>query len=151
MTRRLGLATIMSLLALALLMPGTALGAYAPYRSVVLRAVCTNSGGLYGHGKIVLKVEGLSYADADTNYFVFKVRRQEKVNGVWVNVEKTTHTSAVFPDDTEGVFSAVNKSKYVFPTAEHPRTRLLTKIQFWDERAGADVLLAVHGHRTAGC
>jgi hypothetical protein len=153
MKRRIGLGGIVSVLTLALLLPSTALGAYAPYRSVVLRAACTTSGGLYGYGKVVLKVEAFSYAQAGTNYFVFKTRRQEKIDGVWVTVERTTQQSAIFPDDTdpEYSFSAINKVKYAFPTASHPRTRLLTKIQFWDQRPGGDVLLAAHGHRTGGC
>lgn len=153
MVRTTRLVFLLGLLCLALLLPASALGAYAPYRSVVLRAACTNSGAAHGFGKVVLKVEALSHADAGTNYFVFKTRRQERINDAWVTVERTTTRSETFPDnyDPDHFFSVVNKAKYVFSNASHPRTRLLTKIQFWDERPGGDVLLATHGHRTRGC
>ena len=151
MKRRIGLSGSVVALALAVLLPSAALGAYAPYRSFVLRAACLTTGGLYGYGKVVLKVEAVSYANVDTNYFVFKTRRQENIDGAWVTVERTTSQSAIFPDDTLDLFSASNKVKYAFPTASHPRTRLLTKVQFWDQRPGGDVLLAAQGHRTAGC
>jgi hypothetical protein len=141
---------VVSGLALTLLLPGTASAAYAPYRTYVLKAACTNSGALYGHGKVVLKVQAHSYGDAGTNYFLFKSRLQEKIGGTWVTVNKTVVKSDVFPDN-EGLFSWSNRMRYFFPSAVHPRTRIIMQVQFWDQRASGDVLLAKQGHRTAGC
>ena len=151
MKKRLGLAGTVGLLIGALLLPAATQAAYAPYRSYVLKAACTNSGALYGFGKVVLKVEAASYADGGTNYFVFKVRRQEKIDGTWVTVDRSRITSEFFADGSEGIFTAAHKAKYVFPSPDHPKTRILMKVEFWDQRSGGDVLLARHGHRTEGC
>lgn len=151
MKRRIGLTGTVGLLIAALLLPAATQAAFAPYRSYVLKAACTNSGALHGFGKVVLKVEAASYADGGTNYFVFKVRRQERIDGLWVTVDRSSFTSEFFGDNTDGIFTAVHRAKYVFPSSDHPKTRILLKVQFWDQRAGGDVLLAAQGHRTARC
>ena len=141
-----------SVLALALVfaIAGPASAAYAPFRSYVTKAVCTNEGGANGFGKIALTVEGHSYGDAGTNYLVFKTLRQERLAGVWTTVEQSVVQSPIYPDD-EGLFGHRNFARYPFPSAVHPKTRLMTKIQFWDDRPGGDVRLAVHTYRTEGC
>ena len=155
---RLTLGSAALAMGLAMILPATTMAAVVPHRVVVLQAACTTEHGLYGYGKVVLKLQALAqniHDDVpDTNYFIFNSRRQEKVAGVWMTVEHSVVQSTFSPDFDDGgpvYFNAVNKMKYDFMAADHPRTRILMRVEFWDERPGADVRLNAIGERTAAC
>ncbi len=154
---RLTLGSVALAIAVAMLLPATTIAAVTPHRVVVLQAACTSGQGLYGYGKVVLKLQAIAqniHDDVpDTNYFIFNSRRQEKIAGVWVTVEQSVVQSTFSPDSPSGAlyFDAVNKMKHDFTAAEHPRTRILMRVEFWDERPGADIKLNAIGQRTSAC
>jgi hypothetical protein len=147
---------VIAALALALLMPADVLAAATPWFGQVERAGCSDTGGAYGFGKVVLRVQFGSYNDWDDpalptpNYINVVSSRQEKVDGVWVPVERQYLTTAVHPDGS-GWFGVTAAMKYPFPTANHPLTRIVIRGQFWDDLTGTDVRLHTIRVLTKGC
>lgn len=152
--RRLISTGVLVAVGLAMLLPATASAALPLYRIQLTRSACTSADGQYGFGKVVLGVRALTYNSFDSepspNYIVFRTKRQEKIDGSWVTASTTVRQSPVYPDNYFDSIIDSTKTIYSFPGAEHPRTRLLTRIEFWDDQAH-DVLLAAYRRRTDGC
>jgi hypothetical protein len=154
--KRIGLIGAMSALAMALLVPA-AVSAHTPppYGGGVDKALCTNRGGQHGFGKIRLQMSAWAYNyDAELatpNYIRIVGTMDQKINGVWVRGSATTATTQVYPDGTANDFTNMLGLGWHFRSADHPRTRMTMRIEFWDDRPTGDVRLANISARTAAC
>ena len=148
------LATVLMVTLVGLLAPATA-AADNPFASAIMREACTRSGGTHGHGNVVLKVGATEFGKSGANYMVFTARVQQFLSngagrGQWVTVDRMSWTSDRFPNDS-APWSWWYRARWAFEHARHPLTRIVMRVGFWDQRPGADVLLATHLHRGAAC
>jgi hypothetical protein len=143
------IASVLSVVLLALLLPATTAAA-SPFTSTVLKNACSTSGGAYGYGRIVLKVEATEWGKSGANYMAFRARAQARLNGTWVTVETTKWKTDTFANDA-GSWTFRWGAKWAFTRASHPLTRIKMRIQFWDQRSGPDVLLATHNYTSKAC
>jgi len=154
--KRIGLIGAMSALALALLVPA-AVSAHTPppYGGGVDKAFCTNRGGKHGFGKVVLQMGAFATNnDPDSrtpNYLPIVGTMDQKINGVWVRGSATTATTQIYPDGTPHDFTNMLGLGWHFRSADHPRTRMTMRIEFWDDLPTGDVRLAKISARTAAC
>lgn len=155
--KRIGLTGAISALAVALLIPASVSAHDTPtFGAHVDKAVCTHRGGSHGFGKVVLQMSAYArndLADMPTpNYIVITGWVQEKINGVWVMLGGgTTATTQIYPDGTTGVFPDLLGLSLSFDTADHPRRRMMMKVEFFDDLESGDVRLGKISARTAAC
>ena len=154
--RRLAYTAVIAALALTLLVPSTASAAAAPWFRDVERAVCSNTGGAFGFGRVAVRVRFGAFNDWDdpslptVNYIKVVSKRQQKVDGVWVTVAQTTTQTAVYPDGS-GWLGLTAEMRYAFPEEVHPLTRIVMRGEFWDDVPTGDVRLKTIRVLTKGC
>jgi hypothetical protein len=154
--RRVMLIGAIGALLLAMMIPGIASAALPKWWNDISRAACTNTGGHFGFGKVVLSVDWHTFNDWEDpsipspNYIVVNTLRQEKVNGAWVTVAHSSVQSATYPDGYSSIFSQSAKMAYSFPSAVHPPTRIIMRAGFWDDLA-TDVRLKKLVEQTSTC
>lgn len=157
--KRIGLMGAVGALAMALLVPAS-VSAHSPHSSPAFevrvdKASCSNRGGKYGFGKVVLRMSAYArndLADEPTpNYIFITTWLQEKIDGVWVNLGVGHTTPEIYPDGYPGVFEENLGASWQFKEADHPRTRLLMKVEFFDDLPTGDVRLGKVSARTAAC
>jgi hypothetical protein len=147
-----------SVLSMALLAPA-AVSAHSPaappYGAHVDKAVCSNRGGEHGFGKVQLQMNSWARNDPPNwptvNYMRIVGRMDQKIDGVWVKGSATTATSPSNPDGTGFIYPALLGLGWHFPSADHPRTRLVMRVEFWDDRPNRDVRIARISARTEAC
>ena len=154
--KRISLMSTLGALAVALLLPASTSAHSAPaFWSDVLVARCTNEGGQHGFGKVVLGMEGYAFNDYDDsptpNYIVVVGKHQQKIDGVWETFGRTTATSPIYSDGHPYVFSNMLKESISFESADHPKMRMLMRVEFWDDLPATDVRLGSISARTEAC
>jgi hypothetical protein len=146
--KRIGLATAVGTLAMALLVPATVSAGSAPvFWSDVIKSSCTSTGGEHGFGKVRLGMRAYAQndlPDAPTpNYIVIRSKFQQKVGGAWVTIGSTTATTQVHPDGHPYVFEDLLIEEYSFESADHPKMRMIMRAIAWDDLESGDVRLGV--------
>jgi hypothetical protein len=154
--KRIGIATTVGALALVMLVPAAASAHSAPaFWSVLLKNTCVTTGGEHGFGKIKLGME--AYAtnnDPDaptTNYIVIRSKFQQKNAGKWATIGSTRVTTPVYADGHPDVFRNLLIEGYSFESADHPRMRMIMRVEFWDGLESGDVLLGTTRVQSAAC
>ncbi|MDP9292938.1 MAG: hypothetical protein M3O90_00710 [Actinomycetota bacterium] len=141
----------LAMVVVALVLPASAAAAY-PYTTTVERNKCVTTGGLYGTGFVRLKVLQKEWGVSGTNYFKVRIQVQHRPRGTstWSVVDSMTNVSESFPNDANNWWWEQNRrydfTGYELLTYEH---RIAMRFQWWDLRAGPDVLLSqktVHSH-----
>lgn len=72
----------------------------------------------------------------------------------WVLVDNggpSMTTSPTHRDRTPGVFQGFGQMVWHFESADHRRTRMLMRVEFWDDLPTGDVRLGKISGRTASC
>ena len=155
--KRIGLMGAVGAVTMALLVPASvSAGAPAPsFWAEVPKAACTNYKGEHGFGRVVLHLRGFAVnnvADAPTpNYMIVTGRYEQKINGVWVKGDITTTTSQTYPDGYQTYFQGMLGMALHFESADHPRTRMVMRVEFFDDLPTGDVRLGKITARTAAC
>jgi hypothetical protein len=155
--KRMGIAGVLGALTLSLIVPGAVSATELPtFGAQVDTAKCTNRGGQHGFGRVKLQMQGFARNDVagkpTPNYIVVRGSMEQKIDGVWVDVSgATTTTSQTYPDGTVGVFNGLLGLGWAFESADHPRTRIVMRVEFWDDLPTGDVRVAKISARTAGC
>lgn len=155
--KRIGLMGAVGALTLAMLVPASVSAGAAPasFGADVPKAKCTNKNGEHGFGKVVLLMRGFArndVADSPTpNYIVVTGWYEQKIAGVWTKFDVTTTTSPVYPDGTPYVFGNLLGLGLHFESADHPRTRQVMKVEFFDDLPTGDLRLGKISARTAAC
>ena len=156
--KRIGLISTAGVLAIALLVPA-AVAAHSPpprpFWAQVEKAACTKHGGWYGFGKIVLRMNAFARNDlrglSTPNYIYIFAWFQEKVDGVWVNVNYAQTTPVIYPDGYPEIFEAGLHVNWHFDAPHPARTRVLMRVEFFDDLPTGDVRLGKRYARTAAC
>lgn len=143
--------TILGALLLALVVPGTT-AASSPFHSREVRDICAYSGGSEGYGYIRLKVRAEEHGLSGVNYFFFRAVLQEYRGGRWTTVDTSTYKSGSFPNDG-GSWTAGYRAQWDNRVhfSNYPPSRIVMRVQFWDQRPGDDRLLATHKHVGRTC
>lgn len=154
--KRMGLAGAVGALALALLVPAS-VSAHTPppFWATIDKAKCTNRNGEHGFGKVVLQMRGFAVNDAAVdytpNYIIITGRYEQKIDGVWRQFDVTTATGPIYPDGHPYVFQNLLGLGLHFESADHPLTRMVMKVEFFDDLPTGDVRLGKISARTAAC
>jgi hypothetical protein len=154
--KRMGLIGAVSALTLAVLVPASVSAHSAPtYWAQLNKAGCGHRGGQHGFGKVVLGMRGYARNDMDEattpNYIVVISRYQQKIDGVWVEGGVASATSPTYADGYAYTFQGFLQSALHFESADHPLTRMLIRVEFWDDLPAGDVLLGKVSTRSAAC
>jgi hypothetical protein len=154
---RMGLAGAVGALTLALLVPASvsANGPGETWSAQIEKAKCTNVRGAHGFGKVVLQMRAFAQNDVvgrpTPNYIVITGWIQQKMDGIWVTGGVGSATTAVHPDGSPGVFEDLLGNSWNFQEADHPPTRLMMKVEFFDSLPTGDVRLGKMTGRTGVC
>jgi hypothetical protein len=124
--RPLAISSVLVALALALALAGTTVAA-SPYRVLVLRQACTDSGGAHGRGYVLLRVKVREVGASGTNYFKIKSYRQTSSGTNYYRVVER---------------------RYDYKASDVVSSRIVIKAQFWSNSAG---LLATRTVKGTGC
>jgi hypothetical protein len=156
--KRMGLAVAVGALIMALLVPASVSAtshSAPPYWAQLNKAGCGHRGGQHGFGKVVLGMRGYAHNDMDDaitpNYIVVISRHQQKIDGVWVEGGLASATSPTYADGYAYTFQGFLQSAMHFESADHPLTRMLIRVEFWDDLPTGDILLGKVSTRTAAC
>lgn len=153
---RMGLVGAVGALTLALVVPASvAAHTPPPFWAVIDKATCINKRGEHGFGKVVLQMRGFARNDAaeaaSPNYIVIRGMYQQRIEGAWVDFDVTTATSPTYPDGHPDTFQNLLGMALHFESADHPRTRMVMRVEFWDDQPTGDVLLGKVSTRTGRC
>lgn len=154
--KRIGLIGAVGALTTALLLPSSVAANSEPtFWAQVDKAACTHHRGAHGFGKVILRMQGFGrndVADAPTpNYILITTWLQEKIDGVWVNLGVGNTTPVIYPDGYPGVFDQNLGASWQFKAADHPRTRLRMRVEFFDDLPTGDVRIGKVSARTEAC
>lgn len=155
---RMGFAGAVGALTMALLVPASVSAGAAPapmFWAEVPKAACTNYKGKHGFGRVVLHMRGFALnnvADAPTpNYIIVTGRYEQKIDGVWVKGGISSATSPTYPDGHQYTFQGMLGQAMRFESADHPLTRMVMRVEFFDDLPTGDVRLGKFTARTAAC
>ncbi len=154
--KRIGLLGAISAVVLALLIPAS-VSASTPttFGARVDKAVCTNHGGHHGFGKVVLQISAYARNDLPDeptpNFIKIVGRLDQKVDGIWIKGGLTTATTPIYPDGTAYVYPDLLGLAWHFESADHPRSRIVMRVEFWDVLPSGNVRLGKISARTAAC
>ena len=156
--KRMGFIGATTALSMALLVPA-AVSAHAPspptYGARVDKAACTSHRGQHGFGKVVLQMSSWARNDVPNaptiNYMRIVGRMDQKIDGVWVKGSVTTATSPSDPDGTGMIYPDLLGLAWHFESADHPRARIVMRVEFWDDLPTGDVRVARISARTEAC
>jgi hypothetical protein len=145
-------------LAMALFVPA-AVSAHSPppppWGMEIDKAVCRNTGGEHGFGKVHMQVNSWAVNDqpgwATVNYMRIVGRMDQKIDGVWVKGSVTTATSPSNPDGTGYIYPNLLGLSWHFESADHPRSRIVMRVEFWDDRPVTGRRIDVIHARTEAC
>ena len=155
--KRIGLMGAVGALTLAMLVPAAVSAGIGPqpFGAEIDVARCTNRNGEHGFGKVVLKMDAFARNDLANsptpNYIIITAWYEQKIDGVWHRFDVTTATGPVHPDGYPYVFSNYLGMALHFESADHPRTRQVMKVEFFDDLPTGDVRLGKITARTAAC
>jgi hypothetical protein len=143
---RLAISTMLAALALTLTFTGAAAALPAgQFQTNVLRNLCPETGGMNGHGYLLLRVKVREMGMSGANYFVIKSSMQEPLTGgSWRNVSKwPKETSTNFPDNGTSYYRVVER-RYDY-TPDDFYYRIQMKVQFWSNSHGLLMTKTVNG------
>jgi len=157
--KRIGLLGAIGALTLAMFIPASVSahsnGTATTFGARVDKALCTNRGGQHGFGKVVLKMSAYARNDLPDeptpNFIKILGRLDQKIDGVWVKGGLTTATTPIYPDGTPYVFPNLLGLAWQFESADHPLSRIVMRVEFWDVLPSGNVRLGKISARTAAC
>jgi hypothetical protein len=155
--KRIRLMGAVGALTIAMLVPASvsAVGPSDVWWAQIDKATCINTRGTHGFGKVALQVRAFAQNDRPgmptPNYIVMTGWMQQKIDGIWVTGGVGSATTPVYPDGHPGVFEGLYGIRWSFQEPDHPPTRMMMKIEFFDSQPSGDVRLGKMTARTSVC
>ena len=153
--KRIGLLAGIGAITLAMIIPASVSADTQTYGAHIDKAVCTNHGGQYGFGKVQLQMSAWGRNDVagqpSPNYIRIVGRMDQKVAGIWIKGGAATVTTPSYPDGTGNLYPDLLGQAWHFRSADHPRSRMVMRVEFWDVLPSGDVRLAKISARTEAC
>jgi hypothetical protein len=127
--RRAGL---LSLLLVALIVPGTARAADT-FEFNILRNRCTNTGHDFGHGEILLKVKVKENGASGANKFTLAAVAQhyKKRTQTWINEYAFDRFKVTFPDDANSYY---HTRWFAYDPKDKSQHRIVVTIKVWHNK-----------------
>jgi hypothetical protein len=126
-------AGLLSLVLLALVVPAPTQAAPGDFVFEVLRNRCTNTGGDFGHGEVLLKVKVTENGASGANKFTFAAVAQhyKASTNTWVNEYTFDFVRVKFEDDANSYY---HRRWFAYDPKEGKQHRIVLVMKIWHNR-----------------
>lgn len=123
-----GAASVAFVLVLGL--PAAAMATPGSYSHVVIKDLCSNSGGAFGYGKNALTIEMDEHGTSGVAQFHARASEQEYSSGAWQTIHEWPWAATSFFEDNARSHSWTYGKRYDLGAATSNRHRLVIKIVY---------------------